>query len=204
MKTRIFQILGVAAIASLGLASCDTDSDACKDVTCENGGTCIDGTCECPEGFGGTDCSMDYCAAVVCDATGGTLTPSSTGCDCVCEEGYEGEDCATEERAKFVGSYLASGTAVCPVSGNGTITNEAMSIANSSTSVTKVTISMFGLLFTGTVDGSDLTLDQTTISGYVYTGSGTITTSGMTLNLVINEEEPNVETCVYTLTCTKQ
>ncbi|MBI1289285.1 MAG: hypothetical protein GC178_17090 [Flavobacteriales bacterium] len=57
MKTRLFQILGVAAIASLGLASCEVDN--CKDVTCDNGGTCVDGTCVCEAGYEGTSCDTE-------------------------------------------------------------------------------------------------------------------------------------------------
>ena len=54
MKRRILQILGVAAIATVGMTSCDTD--ACKDVTCENGGLCVDGDCVCATGYEGTNC----------------------------------------------------------------------------------------------------------------------------------------------------
>lgn len=54
MKTKLFQILGVAAIATIGLASCETD--ACQDVTCDNGGTCVEGDCVCATGYEGTNC----------------------------------------------------------------------------------------------------------------------------------------------------
>jgi hypothetical protein len=37
------------------LTSCD--SDACKDVVCQNGGNCTDGTCACPAGYEGTLCA---------------------------------------------------------------------------------------------------------------------------------------------------
>ncbi len=30
--------------------------DKCNDVDCQNGGTCIDGTCSCPDGYTGSDC----------------------------------------------------------------------------------------------------------------------------------------------------
>lgn len=57
MKTRLFQILGVAAIASLGLASCEVDN--CKDVECGTNGTCVDGTCVCDAGYTGTNCDTE-------------------------------------------------------------------------------------------------------------------------------------------------
>lgn len=38
--------------------------DACKDVTCLNGGDCIEGICDCPEGFVGSDCGTS-CGDVI-------------------------------------------------------------------------------------------------------------------------------------------
>lgn len=163
MKTRILQILGVAAVATMGMVSCTTD--ACKDVDCGAWGTCLDGVC-------------------------------------VCDDGYEGTDCDTEERAKFVGTYVASGTITCPVTGNGTFSAETVTVANSATSVTKITIDFAGVLLTATVNGTGVTVDQATIDGLTYTGSGSI--NGNTLSLTLNEEEPNVETCIYQITAIKQ
>ena len=37
----------------LSIQSC---KDACEDVECENGGTCLEGYCECPIGYVGTNC----------------------------------------------------------------------------------------------------------------------------------------------------
>ena len=166
MKTRILQILGVAAIATIGMVSCDTD--ACKDVECGVNGTCLEG-------------------------------------DCVCDAGYEGVSCETESRVKFNGTYLASGTITCPESGNGTLSDETLTIAASSAAANKVTIDLAGaILLTATVNGSDLTVDPKTVNGLEYTGSGTLNASGTTLSFTINEVEPNVETCVYSLTCVKQ
>lgn len=54
MKTRILQILGVAAIATIGMVSCDTD--ACKDVDCGANGTCLEGDCICDTGYEGASC----------------------------------------------------------------------------------------------------------------------------------------------------
>lgn len=63
MKTKLFQILGVAAIATIGLASCETD--ACQDVTCDNGGTCVEGDCVCATGYEGTNCETLVRAAFI-------------------------------------------------------------------------------------------------------------------------------------------
>ena len=54
MKNTAFKVLGVAAIAAAAFfTSC---SDPCKDVTCLNGGECVEGDCVCAEGYEGTDC----------------------------------------------------------------------------------------------------------------------------------------------------
>lgn len=36
------------------LASCK--KDPCKNIVCENGGICVNGTCDCPEGYEGPSC----------------------------------------------------------------------------------------------------------------------------------------------------
>ena len=42
------------ALPLLLLSSC---LNPCKDVSCQNGGTCDEGVCDCPAGFEGSDCS---------------------------------------------------------------------------------------------------------------------------------------------------
>lgn len=53
------------------MASSACNTDACKDVTCNNGGTCADGTCLCAAGYEGNDCSTAVNAKFV-----GTWTAS--------------------------------------------------------------------------------------------------------------------------------
>ncbi len=57
MKTRILQILGVAAVATIGMVSCTTD--ACKDVDCGLYGTCVEGDCVCDTGYEGVNCDTE-------------------------------------------------------------------------------------------------------------------------------------------------
>jgi len=51
-KNNLFLILALL-VGSLCFNACQ---DPCEDVTCENGGTCDDGDCMCPDGFTGTNC----------------------------------------------------------------------------------------------------------------------------------------------------
>jgi hypothetical protein len=46
--------LTIGAFSTTIFTSCDPD--ACKDVVCQNGGTCTDGLCACPTGYEGTNC----------------------------------------------------------------------------------------------------------------------------------------------------
>lgn len=49
-----FSVLAISAM--LTFSSC---KDECKDVTCNNGGTCVEGTCDCATGFEGTSCDTE-------------------------------------------------------------------------------------------------------------------------------------------------
>lgn len=44
-------MLGIAAVAFIACSK-----DECKDISCQNGGKCNDGTCQCEKGFTGSKC----------------------------------------------------------------------------------------------------------------------------------------------------
>jgi hypothetical protein len=70
--------------------SCILD-DPCAEVECLNGGACMDGTCNCPDGFSGDNCEIeDTCltGAVTCQ-NGGTCVDGT----CECPDGYVGTNC---------------------------------------------------------------------------------------------------------------
>ncbi|MBS1586219.1 MAG: calcium-binding EGF-like domain-containing protein [Bacteroidetes bacterium] len=51
------------AFTAVTYTSCKKDK--CKDVTCQNGGTCSDGNCTCPTGYSGTLCETGSAAKFI-------------------------------------------------------------------------------------------------------------------------------------------
>jgi len=102
MKTRILQILGVAAVATIGMVSCDTD--LCKDVDCGLNGTCVDGDCVCDAGYEGVNCDTESRADFIgsylaneadCNLVdhASSIAESSTGDDKIAIIGFGGFAC---------------------------------------------------------------------------------------------------------------
>ena len=50
-------LLSIGAFSTVTYVSCNPD--ACKDVVCSNGGTCVAGTCNCTVGYDGTTCQTE-------------------------------------------------------------------------------------------------------------------------------------------------
>lgn len=91
-KINLFMMALIGA-ATLTLTSC---KDECKDVVCENGGTCNEenGLCECPANFFGDNCETE--------CINGTYGTDGT---CGCDAGYEGDACGDEMRTKFLANW---------------------------------------------------------------------------------------------------
>jgi len=63
-------VTGISILLFSMLYGC---KDVCKDVQCKNGGTCIDGSCNCPDGYSGPDCGTNLTANYI-----GTYNVSET------------------------------------------------------------------------------------------------------------------------------
>ncbi|MCX7607392.1 MAG: hypothetical protein N2170_09045 [Bacteroidia bacterium] len=55
---RLQTIMG-GVLLTLLLSTLGCKKDPCKDVTCQNGGTCVDGKCNCSLPWEGTKCEVD-------------------------------------------------------------------------------------------------------------------------------------------------
>jgi hypothetical protein len=82
--------------------------DRCATRSCENGGVCIDGFCDCPPGFTGTNCelSLDPCDRQACDPNrSSSCVSNGEEARCICKDGFEGERCAQAWTTKFLRRY---------------------------------------------------------------------------------------------------
>ncbi|TVR76978.1 MAG: hypothetical protein EA412_12470 [Chitinophagaceae bacterium] len=88
------------------MAACGKDD--CEDFVCANNGTVITDngncSCDCPEGFSGTNCETDLCADVSCE-NGGSITLNGNNCSCDCPEEFTGESCENDRRDEIAGEY---------------------------------------------------------------------------------------------------
>lgn len=142
-----------------------------------------------------TSCNSDACADVVC-SNGGSCVDGT----CACPAGYEGAKCETESRTKLIGNYLMSGTD----NTGGTYTNVPATTTTSSASKTKFlfAVASAGLSLTCTMSAANaFVIDNQTLSGTTYSGSGTY--NGSTLTMILNEVD-NTGTTVYNWSGNKQ
>jgi hypothetical protein len=120
MKTRFFQILGVVAIATVGITSCETD--ACKDVDCGLNGTCVDGDCVCDAGYEGVDCDTEERAKFL-----GTYNVSES-----CTSGNYTYSVTVSTSSSSVASIIISNFGDYGVNVTGTVSGSAVTIASQS------------------------------------------------------------------------
>jgi hypothetical protein len=91
MQSKIIdpKVFFMLVFALLQLNSCK--KDPCETINCLNGGVCYDGSCDCPDGYSGTQCeTYDECFGIVC-LNGGVCNDGL----CDCPDGYSGTQCET-------------------------------------------------------------------------------------------------------------
>lgn len=97
LRKLIYLCFAVALFTACG----DDPADPCADVDCGANGVCVDGTCDCEEGYSGANCEiLDPCFNVDCGANGTCVDGT-----CDCEEGYYGEFCESLIQELFIGTW---------------------------------------------------------------------------------------------------
>ena len=86
---KVVLIFTVMTLIVLGFTiSCEKKTESCLENLCQNGGNCIVGICNCPNGFTGEKCEIDVCQNVTCDAPKTCLDG-----ECICPTGFKGDNC---------------------------------------------------------------------------------------------------------------
>lgn len=95
-------------ILTAWFAASGCEDDRCATRSCENGGVCIDGFCDCPPGFTGANCelSLDPCDRKDCDPNqSSNCVSNGEDARCICKDGFEGERCTRAWTSKFLRRY---------------------------------------------------------------------------------------------------
>jgi hypothetical protein len=188
MKKLNLLFVALIGASTLTFTSC---TDECKDVVCENGGTCDEetGACDCPANFYGESCETE--------CINGTYASGA----CTCDAGYEGDACGVVSREKFLSSYSVS-----EVCGSGS-DSYSSSITASTTEITNILIGNFYNVYTNpvvaTVSGNDITIasQDPDSDGFMVSGSGSINEAGTVLTITFTlSDGTNTETCTATYT----
>lgn len=148
--------------------------DACKDVTCQNGGTCSGGNCTCPVGTGGPDnrCEVIYRSSY-------TNTYVGTGTD-------NGTPVFTYTNWRFIFAVPSSSTDFT------TMTLTVQDNTGASVGIPVLTITLGNI----TATGSTFTIASAVNGTDTYTGTGTIT--GTTASVIITQTPTTGSAITYT------
>jgi len=70
MKNVFLILFSAVLVGAISSCNSDSGSESCDTVVCQNGGTCDDGTCECPTGFTGEFCqTVDNSGPITINST---------------------------------------------------------------------------------------------------------------------------------------
>ena len=150
------------------------NKDKCKDVTCQNGGTCSGGTCTCPTGSGGPDgrCEIVYRSSY-------TNTYVGTGSD-------NGTPVFTYTNWRFIFAVPSSSTDFT------TMSLTVQDNTGSSVGIPVLTIVLSNI----TASGATFTINSAVNGTDTYTGTGTI--SGTTASAIITQTPSSGSALTYT------
>jgi hypothetical protein len=142
-------------VALMGFVGTGCKKDPCKDVTCQNGGVCNDGTCQCATGYQGTNCETEVRAKFIAvyNAQESSTVWGNSNFEIVISS-------SANDVSKVIISnfYASNATVVATVSGN------SMTIANQTVNSSLGSITVSG---SGQLSGNILTLTYTVSQGSV-------------------------------------
>jgi len=153
-------IITIAAFCGFMYTSCQ--KDVCRSTNCLNGGSCNGGSCTCKPGIGGNSCEVFYAQIYANTYKGNSLFT------------YTVLDTNNTNHSDTANTLVFT-------AGTDTSNYNLMSVVWTDSAKT---VTMALTLANNTASGSSFTITPTTAGGINYTGSGTITTAGASMNLV--------------------
>lgn len=167
--------LGVFSLLIGFVFSCKKEKDPCEGITCQNGGSCNEGTCSCPANTTGTNCEN-------------------------CKTGYEGSGCSTVSRDKVIGNYWSTNGG-CNNGATNSYTAKISAIG-STDQIAIYNLSGYGsnIYVTGSITGNNITIPSQSVSGATYSGTGVYnaSTKKITFNYSISTGSGAI-TCTSTI-----
>lgn len=147
----LFKFLLVVALSSTVLTSCKED-DPCEGVSCLNGGTCANGTCDCDAGFEGSDCGTQMRTKFIAAYS---VTES-------CTSGNFSYDISIVTSASGVSNVIINNFGGYGITATGTVNGKTLTIPNATADVQGVSVSYQG---TGQINGNILTMNYSVSAG---------------------------------------
>lgn len=150
MKNFNFAKVMALVLMCVGMFFAQSCTDNCDSVTCQNGGTCTDGLCDCPTGFGGDNCENAIaCSVVTCGTNASCEVDATSGiAECYCNAGYETDaagECTVQIRNRYTGGGITNYNAQNDVCTTGTFQYTVKMYNNSGDATnTKFIIEGFG------------------------------------------------------------
>lgn len=86
--------------------------------TCDNYGIQNGTSCQCPTGFGGSDCAQAGCGGTIFQGSQRALGSNVTSASCVCSTDWTGAGCNVCQSSNACSTAFASVSSITPNSGN--------------------------------------------------------------------------------------
>ena len=86
------------------LDSAPESVDPCEGVDCGENGTCVNGSCNCNDGYSGSSCETQLEACTIeadCSNRASAVSGYKGDCDCTCNDHFHGESCLETDPVNF-------------------------------------------------------------------------------------------------------